>query len=195
MQLTNLKTHTLGKKINYYNSIDSTQSEIWRLIEKNNIQNGEIVMAGIQTAGIGTHGKKWYTEESDNIAFSLYIETECKIQNMDGITIQIAEILKKIFSDCYGVEFKVKAPNDLYLNGKKAGGILTESKVLGDCIRFMVIGIGINTSQKCFNAELEEIATSVEKELGVKVDSDKIISEFCNEFEKVIFERIERTEK
>lgn len=194
MRLTNLRTHTLGKKIKYYDSIDSTQCEIWRLVESNKIQNGELVVAGIQTAGVGTHGRKWYTEESNNIAFSFYVEMGCKVQSMDGISIQIAEILKKIFLESYNVNLQVKKPNDLYLNGKKVGGILTESKVLGDCIRFMVIGIGINTLQKKFNKNLETIATSINKELGVQVDNEKIITIFCNEFEKAILERTERIE-
>ena len=42
MQLTNLKTKYLGRNYNYYEQIDSTQSEIFRLIEQNKIQINNI---------------------------------------------------------------------------------------------------------------------------------------------------------
>lgn len=49
MQLTNLKTHLLGKHYEFYKEIDSTQNEIWRRINENNIKNGTVISAGIQT--------------------------------------------------------------------------------------------------------------------------------------------------
>lgn len=49
MQLTNLTTNFLGRNFIFYNKIDSTQSEIWRLIKKNEIKNGTLVLAEIQS--------------------------------------------------------------------------------------------------------------------------------------------------
>ena len=43
MQLTNLKTHLLGKHYEFYKEIDSTQNEIWRRINENNIKNGTVI--------------------------------------------------------------------------------------------------------------------------------------------------------
>lgn len=54
MKLTNLKTKYLGRDFIFYNQIDSTQNEIFRRIENNNIKNGTLVMADIQTNGKGT---------------------------------------------------------------------------------------------------------------------------------------------
>lgn len=39
--------------------------------------------------------------------------------------------------------------------------------------------------------EIEKIATSIQKEFEIEIDNRKIISEFCNEFEKKIKSRIE----
>ena len=50
----------------HYEKIDSTQKEVWRRLE-----NGIIISADIQTDGIGTHGRKWYTSQKGNIAFSI----------------------------------------------------------------------------------------------------------------------------
>ena len=189
MKLKNLKTKFLGKNNFYYEKIDSTQKEIWRLIDKD-IQNGSLVIADLQTDGIGTHGRKWYTDKSNNIAFSFYYETNCSIKKLDGITVEIVEILKDIIKRLYNIDLTIKAPNDLYYNNKKIGGILTESKVQGENIRFLVIGIGINTSQTVFNEELKDIATSIKNEFNIDVDIETVITEFCNCFEGKIMKRI-----
>ncbi len=51
MQLENLETKFLGKKIYYYKTIDSTQLELWRRIEKNTVENGTIIICEKQTNG------------------------------------------------------------------------------------------------------------------------------------------------
>ena len=51
MQKLNLNTNFIGKEIIYYHKIDSTQMEIWRRVENNQIKNGTIVIADIQTQG------------------------------------------------------------------------------------------------------------------------------------------------
>ena len=189
MRLKNLTTKFLGRNTIYFKSIDSTQSEIWRLIEKNNIQNGTLVMADKQTNGQGTHGKKWYTDKENNIAFSIEIEPNCKVQQLDGITKEIAQIIVEIMLKMYGIKLNIKEPNDLYINNKKVGGILTQTKVIGNVVQYLVIGIGINTSQRIFTEEISKIATSIKKEFNVNVNVEDFIANFCNEFEKTIEER------
>lgn len=51
MQLENLKTKFLGRNLYYYETIDSTQAEIWRRIKNKNIENGSLVIAENQTNG------------------------------------------------------------------------------------------------------------------------------------------------
>lgn len=186
MQLENLKTNYLGKEFIYYKEIDSTQDEIWRRIKNNNIKNGTIIMADLQTKGKGTHGRIWHTDEAENIAFSLYIKTDCNVKKVEGITIKIAEILVRIFKQKYNIQLDIKKPNDIMFNNKKLGGILTESKVNADKVKLLVIGIGINTEKANFTKDIENIATSIKKEFGINVDRMKIISSFCNEFEKLL---------
>lgn len=189
MQLKNLKTRFLGRNNLYYEKIDSTQTEIWRLIDKD-ITNGTLIMAGIQTEGKGTHGRKWYTDFSNNIAFSFYVELNCNIKKIEGITIEIAATLVDVIKKIYDVQLNIKAPNDLVFNGKKIGGILTESKIIGEEVRFLVIGIGINTSQNDFNSNVNDIATSIKNEFNVEIEPQEVITEFCNCFEQKILKRI-----
>ena len=176
----------------FYKKIDSTQNEIWRLIESKTIKNKTLIMADIQTNGKGTHGRIWHTDEEKNIAFSYYIETNCKSENLEGITIEIAHILVKIFKEFYGIKLDIKKPNDIMIKDKKVGGILTESKVSSEIVKFLVIGIGINTEKMNFTDDIKNIATSIKKEFGIEVDRKKIITNFCEEFEKTLIRRIKK---
>ena len=190
MQLKNLETNFLGRKLSFYEKIDSTQSEIWRRIENKTIKNGEIVIADIQTNGKGTHGRTWHTDETNNIAFSFFIEMNCNIKNLDGITIEIAKIIVDIFQEKYNVNLEIKEPNDIVYNNKKLGGILTESKIIAENVKYLVVGIGINLSQEKFPKDIEYQATSIKKEFGIQVNSKDFISEFCNKFELQLLKRL-----
>ena len=192
-KLDNLNTKILGQKYIYFKEIDSTQKEIWRQVENKTIVNGTLIRAEIQTAGVGTFGRKWYTN-ANNIAFSFYLNLNCAVEKLDGLTIKIAETIAEIFMEEYNKKIEIKKPNDLYIKGKKLGGILTETKVKGNIAKYLIIGIGMNNSQIVFNDEIKEIATSVKKEFGFEINVEKFISCFCNKIEKIIFERIEDIE-
>lgn len=188
MRLKNLKTKTLGKNCIYLKEIDSTQNEIWRMIQ-NNCENGSLVMADIQTQGKGTHGRTWYTDEKNNVAFSFFLKLNCDIYKLDGLTKQIACIIKDILKLKYGIDVSIKEPNDIVLNGKKIGGILTETKIMQGKVQYLVVGIGINTSKTNFQDDIKNIATSIKKEFNIDINVEDFISEFCNRFEVEIFKR------
>ena len=176
----------------FYHKIDSTQLEIWRRIEENKIENKAVIIADIQTNGKGTHGRKWHTDEGNNIAFSFFRQIDCEIDKLEGLTTEMAQIILNIFKELYQIELQIKLPNDIFYNGKKVGGILSETKVSGKIVKYIVIGIGINTCQTEFDIEIKDIATSIKNEFGIDGDRMKIIEEFCNRFENKISERIDK---
>lgn len=189
MQLNNLKTKFLGRNNIYYKEIDSTQSEIWRLIEEYT-ENGTLVFADIQTKGKGTHGRIWHTDEPNNIAFSFFIRMNCNIKKLEGITIEIANIIVDIIKEQYGIKLGIKEPNDIVIKNKKIGGILTETKSISEKVKYLVVGIGLNTQKEKFTEDIKEIATSIKKEFCIEIDTVKFITEFCNRFEQMIIKRI-----
>lgn len=191
MQLKNLNCSFLGKSYNYYEEIDSTQDEIWRLIDNKKIVNGQLIAANIQTKGKGTHGRIWHTDESNNIAFSFYVEMGKDIDSLDGLTYEIAQVIVELFKDKYGIVLDIKLPNDIMCNNRKLGGILTEAKVIGHEVKYLVIGIGINTNKMNFTDDIKDSATSIKKEFNIEIDSIEFISEFCKRFEKIIQKRSE----
>jgi len=192
MQLKNLTTNFLGRNSIFYKRIDSTQDEIWRRVKKGKINNGTLVMADIQECGRGTHGRVWHTDEEKNIAFSFLIEPNCNINKIEGLTTDIAKIILNILKDENKIELEIKKPNDLIYHGKKIGGILTETKLVSEKVKYLVIGIGINTSKMQFTDDIKNIATSIKKEFELEIDAQEFIAKFCNKFEKYILERIEK---
>lgn len=184
MKLKNLKTNFLGRNSIFYKEIDSTQSEVWRLIESNSAPSGTVVIADIQTNGKGTHGRVWHTDEVNNIAFSFFVKMDCNVKELDGITLDIAKIIVEIFKDMYNIDLDIKLPNDIVFGGKKIGGILTETKVYQEMVKFLVVGIGINTGKMQFSDDIIDIATSIKNEFGIDVDVIEFITEFCNRFEQ-----------
>ena len=141
--------------------------------------------------GSWTHGRVWHTDEEGNIAFSFIINTNCDVKKLDNITIKIAQIIVEIFEKLYKIKLQIKEPNDIVFNGKKIGGILTESKISGNTAKYIVVGIGINTNKQNFTQDIENIASSIKKEFNIDVDRDKVIAKFCNMFEKEIDKRKE----
>jgi len=58
MKLQNLKTNYLGRNVTFYETIDSTQLEVWRRVENKTIKDGELIVSEIQTKGIRNPWKK-----------------------------------------------------------------------------------------------------------------------------------------
>ena len=91
----------------------------------------------------GTHGRKWYTEEANNIAFSFFVEINCELEKVEGITVEIAETMIKTLKQMYNIELQIKSQNDIVYNERKIGGILTQTKLSGEIVKYIVIGIRI----------------------------------------------------
>lgn len=180
MELKGLKTKFLGKNVLFFSSIDSTQKKVKSIKQP---ENGTLVIADNQVAAIGTHERKWYTGNGKNIAMSFVLFPDCKIQKMEKITTQIADCLVKILKEMANFEFEVKEPNDIFYQGKKVAGILTETVCKGENIRKVYIGIGLNVNQDRFPGNSSEIATSLKKVSGKEFAREEIIVGFLNEFE------------
>lgn len=181
MNIEKLEIET-KQKINYYKEIKSTH------LHAKEIQNkGDVVLiAEEQTAGIGTKGRKWHTGENKNIAMTIIKHPKCKISELEGLTIKIAENIKEVIKEMYGYELQIKIPNDLMLNKKKICGILTEVHTQGDKIEYLLISIGFNVNETEFG-EFNDIATSLKKEYQKEFNREEIIINIIN---KIAYYRI-----
>ena len=174
-KIKNANTKVLGKNIVFYKEIDSTQDEIRKMAEKHTA-NGTLVIADNQFSGKGTKGRVWTTESGKNITMSLVIYPNCKVEELEGFTVNIAEAIKEAIKELYGYKLDIKEPNDLMLNGKKICGILTQSVTLAEKVDYVLIGIGFNVNQVEFEGELSNIATSLKKEFNMEFEREEIVA-------------------
>lgn len=165
-----------NQKINYYKKISSTHMYA-KEIEKN---GNQILIAEEQTTGIGTKGRKWHTGQNKNIAMTIIKHPKCNVKELDGLTIEIAQIIKNVIKELYGYELEIKIPNDLLLNNKKICGILTEVHTQGEKIRYLLISIGFNVNEDNFLSEISETATSLKKEFKKNFNREDIIIKLIN---------------
>lgn len=119
MKLENLETKMIGQNFIYFKSIDSTQSYVKKLDSENAIKNGTVVCSDIQTAGVGTHFRKWYTGKGDNLAFTFVLYPECKLKEFERFTFMLAETMLEAIELLYNINLQIKIPNDIVYQGKK----------------------------------------------------------------------------
>jgi len=177
-KIKNSKNKVIGKKIEYYKEINSTHKYAKKIAIKNE-NNGKIIIAEKQTDGIGTKGRVWYTGEEKNIAMTIILNPKCGIDKLDGLTIKIAQIMKKTIDELYG-------PNDLMLNNKKICGILTEINTMAGKINYLLISLGFNVNEDIFSEETKNIATSLKREYKKDFSREDIIINFIEKLEKEI---------
>ena len=71
---TNLRTKELGKQIEYYQRIDSTNKEAWEIIDLEDITHGTIVITDNQLSGKGRNGNIWFMSPSKGLAMSFILK-------------------------------------------------------------------------------------------------------------------------
>ena len=177
IEIKNDMNYIIGKEVLLYNKIDSTQEEAKRIIKK--VKDGTVIIANNQTNGQGTHGKKWYTEKNSNIIMSIILFPNIEVKKLKSITIDIANVIVDTIYELYNYKLTISYPNDIILNGKKMGGILTNLSTQGDIAKDIIIGIGLNINQLQFPKEISNIATSLRKEYNVIFNKEEIIKKIC----------------
>ena len=138
-------------KIIKLDAIDSTNSYLKKLLNKESLDDLTVVVSKHQTQGRGRNGNVWSNKPSLNLAFSIYkrfsdFEIDKKFMLNVISSISVYETLKK-----YNLlDLTIKWPNDIMTVDKKISGILIENNIKGNRIKYSVIGIGININQREF---------------------------------------------
>ena len=131
-------------KVFVFNAIDSTNSEAERLLA-----NGETapfaVVANYQQKGRGRLGRTWHSPKTGNLHLSIAFRPNVNLIKLRTFTLwQGICIARKLRNLTGNKDISVKWPNDLVVNGKKIGGMLTEASIDSERVRSLVFGIGIN---------------------------------------------------
>ena len=138
----NLNTELLGKRVYYFNTIDSTQNFAAKIASDKN-ENGTVIISKKQTKGRGRLKRKWKSPPG-GIWMSIIIHPKFDASYVTLIPIVTSLALCKAIEHTMKINPKLKWPNDLTLNGKKLAGILLDSSIESNKIENVILGVGIN---------------------------------------------------
>lgn len=169
----------------YFEELDSTNRYLKEL-EVKNARPGTVIIANRQSAGRGRLGRNFFSPEEKGIYMSILLRPDIPLERAVLITSMAAVAVARAIERVSGIEAKIKWVNDIFLNGKKVCGILTEAGIDAESGKFSyaVLGIGVNVGEMEFPEELRNIATSVTNECGFTVSKENLIDEILLELEK-----------
>lgn len=149
------------------------------------LKDFDVVSCDLQTAGHGQFERVWFSSKNNggNIYISIILKPN-DITYLNELTryvaLRAADTLKR-----YNLNPTFKYPNDILINGKKIAGFLAESEFLGSTLKGVIVGCGINLN---LNEEeiknIDQPATSIYLETGVRVDKKEFLDNLMSDFIK-----------
>ncbi|WP_139489134.1 biotin--[acetyl-CoA-carboxylase] ligase [Brevibacillus dissolubilis] len=184
--ITGNQAKYMGQHIIAHDTVQSTQI-LAHQEAGNGAPEGTIVIAEMQTGGKGRLGRVWHSPKGTGIWMSLIIRPVIPLAKAPQMTLLTAVAMARTIREQLDVDVKIKWPNDIFVNGKKVCGILTELNAESDRVNYLVIGIGINvnTVESDFPEDLGEIATSLRIAYGNPIRRAPFIQAFCRTFEEL----------
>ncbi len=177
-----LKGSLFGKRVYHFFKTDSTNRVAMELGYAGEPE-GAVVLAEEQTAGRGRAGRMWHSERGAGLYVTLLLRPRLSPVQAPLLTMLAGLSAHSAVEAQTGLTAELKWPNDLLLNGKKFGGILTEMHAEPNSVRFVIIGIGINVNQEKFPGELAATATSLRKETGRQESRLEFLLRLLSQFE------------
>ncbi|MBI5789225.1 MAG: biotin--[acetyl-CoA-carboxylase] ligase [Candidatus Schekmanbacteria bacterium] len=191
---TALKTRFLGRRALYFPELGSTNTSALQLA-KEKVGEGTLIIADSQSAGRGQKDRQWYSPPGVNLYFSLILYPDLPITSLISLTLCIGTTLAGHLGRLSGKKIYLKWPNDLYVQGKKLGGILLEAAG-SSCgkIQYLVAGIGLNINQPAhqFPLALQANATSLAIQTGHVFERTVLLAQILMELEKTYCLYLER---
>lgn len=180
-----LGTRTIGTPLVYRDEVGST-NDLARQLAARGASHGTIVVARRQSAGRGRRGRSWLDVEGDQVFLSLILRPALPPERASELTLLSAVAVAEAL-EANGVAPQLKWPNDLEVEDRKLGGILSEMSTDSDGkLESVVVGIGINVNApaEAFPDEVRLRATSVQVATGSTGSCAAIIASICERLEE-----------
>jgi len=181
-----LRTKRFGKNIVFLREVSST-NDLAKELAGYGADEGTVVVAETQTAGRGRLRREWVSPEG-----GLYFTVVLRPEHGAGEAVKLAFVaglaVAEVLRESYGLKAEIKWPNDVLVNGRKVCGILTEMGTTEETVNFVAVGIGVNANfnaQKAFPEEFRPSATSLEDELGERVQLEVLFKTLLERMEKI----------
>lgn len=140
---------------------------------------GFIILANTQSTGRGQHGKYWESPRN-GLWFTSVFQPNINIENISILPILASLAVENVLKSL-GLDLFLKWPNDILINKtlKKIGGILVESSLTRNAIKYIMLGIGINANNRIdqFSSSLKDDISSILIELNREVDLIELLKD------------------
>ena len=184
-----LKTDIIGKRVYYFDDIDSTQN-FASSIAQNLLENGTIIVSKKQSSGKGRLGRKWISPEG-GLWFSVILHPKFDVSLATLFPLAASLALANAIKKTLKKKPELKWPNDVTLNHKKVAGMLVDLSLKSNDIESLILGVGINF--KIDPIKLEKTIKNTRNFYGVdslvkrneEVKPIKLMQSFLFELEKI----------
>lgn len=114
-----------------------------------------VIWARDQFAGRGQRGNHWLSEPGSNLTLSVIVYPRLPTSRLFALS-QASALAMWATARHFAPQAEVllKWPNDLLIDGRKAGGILIETQLQGSQVSSAVLGLGLNVNQEVFPPDL-----------------------------------------
>ncbi len=171
--------------VHLLDKVDSTNNYAKKL---NSSDCPQLVIASEQTSGRGRLGRNFFSPADKGIYMSIAFSPDFSLDQSLFVTTLSAVAVCLALEDVTGLHPKIKWVNDIYLNGKKLVGILTEaeSDFESGKIQKIIVGIGINCFESETPDELKDIMTCISSSTTKEFDRNRLIAAVTNRFFEMV---------
>lgn len=172
----------LADRIFHFSEVNTTMDTA-RNLAKEGAPHLSCVVAENQTRSRGRLNRQWESARG-GLWFTLILKPDIPPPLAYLYNFAASLSLSRAIQDLYGLDARVKWPNDLLLDGKKLVGLLSEMETQADMIRFLLLGIGINVNNDPTSDQFS--AVSISRALGKPVSRRDLLSRFMAGFREQI---------
>lgn len=175
--------HPWQNHIFWFDTINSTNTRAKEMAAAG-APHGTVVIADRQTGGRGRMGRSFHSPAGSGIYLSVILRPECHAGALMHLTCAAAVTAIDGIQAATGLRPGIKWTNDLVVDRKKLGGILTELSVNSSgMVEYAIVGIGINCTQAPadFPEDIQNVATSLRLCTGKIVDRADVIAKIVVE--------------
>lgn len=158
-----LRGEALKARVAVFSSLASTNTTAKQMAAEG-AENGLVVIAERQSMGRGRLGRAFFSPDGTGLYMSLIVRRPMPPALSTRLTTAAAVAVSQAVEAVCSRRADIKWVNDIYLDGKKACGILTEGGISPDAtLEYAVIGIGVNIAPPDggFPPDIADIATAV----------------------------------
>lgn len=154
--------------------VDSTNSEASRHLASGS-RTPLVILAREQTQGRGRRGRVWHSPAAGNLYSTFVFRPKLEPARLQDFTLWMGLNVCELIANFCSIEPGLKWPNDVFLQGRKAGGMLTEARIDADEVHDLVFGLGLNLNARSADLpkELQKTAISLAEAGGSPVDVNR----------------------